>query len=339
MHSNSLAYGPGGRQVRRSGFTLVELLVVIAIIGVLVALLLPAVQAARESARRMQCQNHLKQFGLAFQNHHDTHKHLPTGGWGWSWVGDPDLGFGVDQPGGWTFNILPFCEGKNVWEMGAGTPGPPKRAAIARMVGTPIKFFNCPSRRPAALYQIPIANDVFFNFEPVPLGAKIDYAANAGDQGPPNDDQNGNGGKPPAPPPAIPAQFRFTGIVYQRSTIRLSEITDGTSNTFMVGEKHLAVQHYRTGLDLADNENLYCGFDNDHTRTSNNRRTGAVGDIRFPPRPDSRTADLRTYGSAHPSGFNACMCDGSVRNISYNIDEANFMRLGHRGDGLPLGDY
>ena len=281
----------------RVGFTLVELLVVIAIIGVLVALLLPAVQMARESARRMSCQNNLKQYGLAFQNHHDVIKHLPTGGWGWSWVGDPDLGFGVNQPGGWVFNILPYCEGKTIYDIAAGKAGPPKKTDLARMVGTPIKMFNCPSRRPARVYTIPIANDVFFNFDPVPLGAKVDYSANAGDQLPPNDDQNGNGGTVAAGPPAVPAPFRFTGIVYQRSTVRLAEIGDGTSNTMMVGEKHVSIQNYLTGLDQADNENLFVGFDNDTTRGMSNKRTGAVGDIRFPPRADTRVADLRTFGS------------------------------------------
>src|SRR4051812_22680085 len=87
------------------GFTLVELLVVIAIIGILVALLLPAVQAAREAARRSECENHLKQLSLGCLLHKDTQKFLPSVGWGYAWVGDPDLGFGKTQPGGWHFNI------------------------------------------------------------------------------------------------------------------------------------------------------------------------------------------------------------------------------------------
>src|SRR5262252_496450 len=107
---------------QRRAFTLVELLVVIAIIGLLIALLLPAVQAAREAARRSQCRNNLKQLGLAAQNHLNAQKAFPSGGWGWHWVGDPDRGYGLNQPGGWTYSLLSFVEGTNIRNLGKGLP-------------------------------------------------------------------------------------------------------------------------------------------------------------------------------------------------------------------------
>src|SRR3954453_2916900 len=105
---------PNPRIERRShrvlGFTLVELLVVIAIIGILVALLLPAIQAAREAARRTQCKNHLKQIAVACLNYESSQKAFPAGGWGFRWMGDPDRGMGRGQPGGWIFQVCSYLE-------------------------------------------------------------------------------------------------------------------------------------------------------------------------------------------------------------------------------------
>ena len=100
-----------------TGFTLVELLVVITIIGILIALLLPAVQAAREAARRLQCSNNLKQLGLGVLEHEESQGVFPSGGFGSKWVGDSDRGLGVRQPGSWMFSILPFIELDNLFQI------------------------------------------------------------------------------------------------------------------------------------------------------------------------------------------------------------------------------
>ena len=102
----------------RRAFTLVELLVVIAIIGILVALLLPAIQAAREAARRAQCKNHLRQIAIACLNFESTQKEFPAGGWGFKWMGDPDRGVGRGQPGGWIFQVCPYLEEADVFQIG-----------------------------------------------------------------------------------------------------------------------------------------------------------------------------------------------------------------------------
>ena len=130
----------------RQAFTLVELLVVIAIIGILVALLLPAVQAAREAARRVQCTNQVKQIALAWHLHHDVHKFFPSAGWGYKYMGDPDRGFGESQTGSWAYSCLPFMEEQAVHRLGAGiTDLNDKKAALTVLSSTPIAGFYCPT--------------------------------------------------------------------------------------------------------------------------------------------------------------------------------------------------
>ena len=132
--------------VSRKAFTLVELLVVISIIGILVGLLLPAVQMAREAGRRVQCQNNMKQMALAALNFESTHRRLPPNGWGYWWAPEPGRGVGPQQPGGWIYNLLPYLEQQNLWRMGEGTTGAERQAAIAELISTPLATFKCPSR-------------------------------------------------------------------------------------------------------------------------------------------------------------------------------------------------
>ena len=168
----------------RPGFTLVELLVVIAIIGILVALLLPAVQSAREAARRMQCKNNLKQIGLGCMLHVDTHGFYPSGGWGYKWSADPDRGYGENQPGGWAYSILPYIELGTLHDVGKGVAGTPAWQPFSEQLhGTPVGTFICPSRRDVRAYPADqqVNEQPWLNsFSGTNGVAKSDYAMNSG---------------------------------------------------------------------------------------------------------------------------------------------------------------
>ncbi len=182
--------------MRRNAFTLVELLVVITIIGILISLLMPAVQSAREAARRTQCSNNLKQLGLAANNELAAQGHFPTGGWGWRWIGDPDCGSSWKQPGGWIYNLLPFLDQGNLHDLQSGLTGTARSNAASQMLSTPLAMFNCPSRRPLATYPTwqngsgpnlgGSPGDVYQIYatgsaSATPNVAKTDYGANGGD--------------------------------------------------------------------------------------------------------------------------------------------------------------
>jgi prepilin-type processing-associated H-X9-DG protein len=311
---------------------LVELLVVITIIGILIALLLPAVQAAREAARRAQCQNHLKQLGLAFLEHEAAHQHLPSSGWGWRWVGDPDQGFGRTQPGGWLYNILPFIEQDALHQLGAGEDLDQKKIDAGTVASTPLTLMNCPTRRRSIRYPNSIQA---YNTVHLTEVARGDYAANSGDYLAgwcrPNCSYCRDGG-PKTLEDGNDSEYDFwmdttvyTGISYQRSEVRVSHIRDGTSNTYMVGEKYLNIDKYTTGNSGADNESMYAGYDNDTNRTTR------LGYVPRQDRPGYYFGD--GFGSAHTGSLNMAFCDGSVRTIDYSIDKHTHRWLGNRADG------
>ena len=297
------------------GFTLVELLVVITIIGILISLLLPAVQSAREAARRLQCSNNLKQMGLACLNHEQAHGFFPTGGWSSNYQGwiasDPDLGVGDTQPGNWLFNILPYMEQQALHDLGAGLTGAAKQPLFTQREQTLLPAANCPSRRRPGTRPV-YSGRTWWNCTVFTVAAKADYAGNAGDDACP-EDTNVN-----------------TGIFFHKSMVRAANVNDGLSNTYLVGEKSLNPDYYETGQSGGDDDTQFEGANCDSLRS-----TYPVTAL-YPDRAGNDAG--YQFGSVHAAGFNMAFCDGSVRSISYSIDAATHQYLGNRKDGQPIDD-
>ena len=357
----------------KHGFTLVELLVVIAIIGTLVALLLPAVQAAREAARRTDCRNRLKQMGLAIQNHADAHLVFPTGGAGvypdianYVVGGRPN---GPDKQGlNWCYQILPYLEQGAIQGL----------TTQVQLQAQTIPLYVCPSRRTVSEAKSNAAN---INDEQVFL---IDYAAAqpCTDDCPP-----GSAGCTPVrynPLDATPLtrdgymknQLSFWGgkngdvagvtakddqvydgvIVrtawdYQAKTfkntprpVKFSQITDGTSHTFLLGEKYVRADLYGGG-SKSDDKGWIDGWDPDAIRSTCFQPYQDGDGAGFQFQPQNGPADLfgidrdvYYFGSAHPSGFNGIFADGSVRGLKYDIDVVLFNALGTRAGDEVVDD-
>lgn len=347
------------------GFTLVELLVVIAIIGILVALLLPAIQAAREAARRSQCKNNLRQIALACLNHESTHKTFPTGGWSWRWMGDPDKGYGAQQPGGWIYQTTPYLEETIVRDVGKGLAPAQKAEELKKQMSAVIPAFICPTRRQAIALPAYAPDGKYverdtggsellpYNASPPSTLAKTDYAINGGSSRAP-------GTTPALPPPnaapplatdcgggwpncvGIDGDFKnimdnFNGISTRYTGARIAQITDGTSKTTLVGEKSMKPLFYDLGYgdpsdtppfskgNGGDNNSMYQGYDIDTIRW-----IGRVPEQDAPTLPADHD---RNFGSAHSGGLNLATCDGAVQTIGYDIDEDVWSSYGSRKDG------
>jgi len=295
---------------RRKAFTLVELLVVIAIIGILVALLLPAIQAAREAARRTECNNKIKQIGLALQNYHDTYKILPPGG-----LANVNTTTAIGNCLGWTVLVLPFLEMQALHDQVnfRANTGNGYDAAASVIETVMVTAYICPSSVRAKQFENGSATIYTTHYYGI-MGPKGTNAATGGTYGWDNS-QTGHGG------------FATGGVLLRRDSMGFRDVLDGTSNTFIVGESSFS----RT-LDGLDNWSYRKWIRGCNTNTAGVTKNILDG-INVTRYNGSNNFNDVSFGSEHPGGCLFVRCDASVTFVSQNVDLAVYKATASRDGG------
>ncbi|MEA1951001.1 MAG: DUF1559 domain-containing protein [Planctomycetota bacterium] len=321
---------------RRRAFTLVELLVVIAIIGILIALLLPAVQAAREAARRAQCKNNLKQIGTGLLNYENTHSVFPLGlqnAIGCAWSGYI-LPF-VEENNKFRDFVFDMSEGSSVMQWAYNPPvHPSKQTAMIIACETVFPFYRCPSASiPLHVYDVSIDNWI------VPKRVPATYLGCASGVWT-NDEQGIN-------PSSGVAQYYHAlkgldGVLFGNSTVKIRDISDGTSHTMIVGEAlpEIPTSTTRDTIFLRRKDHWAIGGD-DADLNQGTDGSEHCGSTALPMNADDANGTLNvelSFGSAHEGGCHVLMCDGSVQFLTNNIEPKLWVALGTRAGGEVIAD-